>query len=78
MEKTYDDLGAESKALLYVLGCLRDLHEKGLVEFRGGGCHDITDEGMAVFHELKASNYHPTPEEINYAVAMFRADDGVE
>lgn len=56
--------------VIFVLGTMRTLEDKGLVAREGGTV--ITDTGMAEYWRLKAAGFMATPEEIGMCVEMFR------
>jgi hypothetical protein len=70
---TEADLDRVDKSLLFILGNFRKLIRMGLIE-AGANAPLISDRGMALYEEIKASGFDPTPEEIRYGVEMFRAD----
>lgn len=58
------ELDRESKVLIYVIGTLCELRDKGFV---GGGL-DLAEAGQAEFAALKASGFRPTEDEIRRAM----------
>lgn len=64
--KTVDQLDRMEKVIVYVIGTLEELKEKGLVE----GPEPLTESGRAVFAELKEQKFTPTEDEINQVMAF--------
>lgn len=64
-----DGLECGERTILYVLGLLEELREKGMVS----GPTMLTPEGRALLPHLKASGFNPTTEEINEAMAHIQS-----
>jgi len=56
--------------VLFVLGTLKDLEERGMVE--NNGATAITDSGMARYRTMLADGFETTTEELNATIQLFR------
>lgn len=65
------ELDSFEKAIIFALGTLEELSDKGYVE-RTEGSREISKGGMKLFHRMKETNYKPDKEELQTAVALFK------
>lgn len=56
--------------VLFVLGTLKDLEERGMVE--NNGATAITDSGMARYRAMLADGFKTTTEELDATIQLFR------
>lgn len=70
MTETIDSMNRQAKTILFVLGKLRELKEKGLVE---GGNLEQTLKGRFEYEMLVQSGFQPSEEEIHRAMDAIQA-----
>ncbi len=63
------------KQILFVLGTLDGLVEKGLMD-RDDNARRLTPTGMEAYRTLAATGYRPTSEELESVVRFFVANRG--
>lgn len=63
----------EEKLVIYVTGLCLELKGRGLIE--GDGV-SLSDEGIKIFQELKASGFNPTAEEIKSVMSAIQVQGG--
>lgn len=64
-----DQLTREDKCIIFVLGTLGDLKDKGLVE---GGALANSPAGTALYDQLKADGFEPTNDEVEWALGAIQ------
>lgn len=67
----FEELSHDAKVMLFAIGILNDLRDKGLV---AGGI-DLSEHGQRNFELLKASGFQPSEMELKGAVAHLCSDD---
>lgn len=66
MASILEQMKHSEKVMLFTMGTLRELVEKGMVVREGPEL--LTDKGWMLFQELKTSGFRPTTEEIDKAM----------
>lgn len=71
MKEFLDNADHVSKVLVWVLGHMDELVQKGLLA-RTDDAEKLTESGKATYHALLAEGFEATNEEIRWTVELFR------
>lgn len=62
-------LNHEEKVIIYTMGVLEELQKNKTIS---GGRIRLDENGMEIYHQLKAKNFRPTEEEMQHVIALIQ------